>query len=100
MDETAIKNRLVKHGKNLFNPHRELNKFTKVEGADRLLNDLDINRVYELMGTQNGINYYFEMIAILGVQPIPEYERLSVDTVIHGLKKALSRANKPYEDLE
>lgn len=87
MDETAIKNRLVEHGKNLFNPHRELNKFIKVEGADRLLNDLDINRVYELMGTQNGINYYFEMIAILGVQPIPEYDDYRLIPLFMGLKK-------------
>ena len=41
MDETAIKNRLVEHGKNLFNAPRELNQFTKVAKADRLLNDLD-----------------------------------------------------------
>ena len=64
-----------------------------------LKNDLDINRVYELMGMQNGINYYLEMIAMLGAQPVPEYERISADTVLHGLKKALSRANKPYEGL-
>jgi hypothetical protein len=71
-----------------------------VEGADRLLNNLDIKRVYELTGMQNGINYYLEMIAILGAPPVPEYERISADTVLHGLKKALSRANKPYESLE
>jgi enoyl-CoA hydratase/carnithine racemase len=59
-----------------------------------------VNYVYELMGMQNGINYYSEMVAILTAQPVPEYKKLSADTVKHGLKKALSRAKKRYKDLE
>lgn len=41
MDETAIKNRLVEYGEKLFNAPRKPHQFTKVEEADRLLNDLD-----------------------------------------------------------
>ena len=41
MDELAIKNRLIEQGRSLYDAPREVNKFTKIEEADRLLNDLD-----------------------------------------------------------
>lgn len=43
INETAIKNRLVEHGKKLFNAPKKLHQFTKIEEADLLLNDLNGN---------------------------------------------------------
>jgi endonuclease-3 len=41
MDETAIKNRLVERGTGLFAAPRKPSRFTGIEEADRLLNDID-----------------------------------------------------------
>ncbi len=41
MKTNLIKDRLVEHGQTLFHAPRELIQFTKVPGADALLNDLD-----------------------------------------------------------
>ena len=41
MDETAIKSRLVQHGTALFAAPRKPSRFTGIEEADRLLNDLE-----------------------------------------------------------
>lgn len=41
IDETAIRDRLVQHGKDLLNAPRKLLKFTKNNEADLFLNDLD-----------------------------------------------------------
>ena len=59
-----------------------------------------VNRAYELMGMQHGINYYLEMMAILGAQPVPEYAELSQNTIELGLREALRRANERYEGLD
>ena len=39
--ETAISDRLAEHGQTLFDAPRGAVRFTKIDGADRLLNDLD-----------------------------------------------------------
>jgi len=41
MNEHLIRERLVEHGTRLFQAPREFMKFTQLEGADTLLNDLD-----------------------------------------------------------
>ena len=41
MNEAAIRDRLVDHGRDVFRAPREFNKFTGVPKADGLLNDLD-----------------------------------------------------------
>ena len=43
MNEKAIRDILVEHGKTLFNSPKKPIQFTKVAQADLLLNDLDIN---------------------------------------------------------
>jgi endonuclease-3 len=41
MTEAAIRHQLVKRGRTLFDAPRERVQFTKIDEADRLLNDLD-----------------------------------------------------------
>ena len=41
MNEAAIRDRLVSHGRDVFRAPREFNEFTGVLEADRLLNDLN-----------------------------------------------------------
>lgn len=59
-----------------------------------------LNRVYEIQGLRTATDYYLEQVAILGAQPVPEYEDFSKSTIGKGLKAALKEANARYEGLE
>lgn len=58
-----------------------------------------LNRVYEMQGLRTATDYYLEQVAILGAQPVPEYEAFSKSTLENGLKAALREANAKYEGL-
>ena len=58
-----------------------------------------LNRVYEMQGLRAATDYYLEQVAILGAQPVPEYEAFSKSTVEKGLKPTLAEANARYEGL-
>ena len=59
-----------------------------------------LNKVYEMQGLRSATDYYLEQVAILGAQPVPEYEAFSKATQGKGLKAALSEANARYDGLE
>lgn len=59
-----------------------------------------LNRVYEMQGLRTATDYYLEQVAILGAQPVSEYEAFSKATAELGLKTALAEANARYEGLE
>lgn len=59
-----------------------------------------LNRVYDTMGFTKANKDYLEILAMLGTQPVPEYERFSETTQKHGLKAALAEANAPFDALE
>ncbi|MDD9856967.1 MAG: enoyl-CoA hydratase/isomerase family protein [Gammaproteobacteria bacterium] len=58
-----------------------------------------LNRVYEIQGLRAATDYYLEQVAILGANPVPEYEAFSRMTRKQGLKAALRHANARYEGL-
>lgn len=58
-----------------------------------------LNRVYEMQGLRTATDYYLEQVAILGAQPVPEYEAFSAATATQGLKAALAAANAKYDGL-
>ena len=59
-----------------------------------------LNRVYDRMGFWQANRDYLEVLAILGTQPVPEYERFSRTTQEKGLRAALAEANEPFDALE
>lgn len=59
-----------------------------------------LNRVYEIQGLRTATDYYLEHVAIMGAQPVPEYEAFSKATLEKGLKPTLAEANARYEGLE
>lgn len=59
-----------------------------------------LNRVYEMQGLRTATDYYLEQVAILGAQPVPEYETFSKATAEQGLKAALAAANARYSGLD
>ena len=59
-----------------------------------------LNRVYDRMGYWQANKDYLEVLAILGTQPVPEYERFSQTTQEKGLRAALAEANAPFDALE
>lgn len=59
-----------------------------------------LNRVYETMGFWKANKDYLEVLAMLGTQPVPEYQRFSDTTQTKGLKAALAEANAPFDALE
>ena len=59
-----------------------------------------LNRVYDRMGFWQSNKDYLEVLAILGTQPVPEYQRFSQTTQEKGLKAALNEANAPFDELE
>jgi len=58
-----------------------------------------LNRVYEIQGLKAATDYYLEQVAILGANPVPEYEVFSRMTREQGLKAALRHANARYKGL-
>lgn len=58
-----------------------------------------LNRVYEMQGLRTATDYYLEQVAILGAQPVPEYEAFSRATLKKGMKGALQEANERYDGL-
>ena len=58
-----------------------------------------LNRVYEMQGLRTATDYYLEQVAILGAQPVREYEEFSKSTIEKGLKPTLKEANAKYENL-
>lgn len=59
-----------------------------------------LNRVYETMGFWKANKDYLEVLAMLGTQPVSEYQRFSDTTQKLGLKAALAEANEPFDALE
>lgn len=59
-----------------------------------------LNRVYEVQGMRTATDYYLEQVAILGAQPVPEYQAFSRTTAKSGLRAALKKARKRYEGLD
>ena len=59
-----------------------------------------LNRVYETMGFWKANKDYLEVLAILGTQPVPEYQRFSETTAEKGLKAALAEGNAPFDALD
>lgn len=59
-----------------------------------------LNRVYEMQGLRTATDYYLEQVAILGAQPVAEYDTFSKSTVEKGLKAALAEANARFEGLD
>ena len=59
-----------------------------------------LNRVYDRMGYWQANKDYLEVLAILGTQPVPEYDRFSKTTQEKGLRAALDEANAPFDALE
>lgn len=59
-----------------------------------------LNRVYEVQGLRSALDYYLEQVAILGAQPVAEYQAFSKATAEGGLKAALAEANSRYRGLE
>lgn len=59
-----------------------------------------LNRVYEMQGLRTATDYYLEQVAIMGAQPVPEYEAFSKATSEKGLKAALAEANARYDGLD
>ncbi len=59
-----------------------------------------LNRVYEMQGLRTATDYYLEQVAIMGAQPVPEYEAFSKSTLEKGLKATLADANARYEGLD
>jgi len=59
-----------------------------------------LNKVYEMQGLRAATDYYLEQVAILGAQPVPEYEEFSRSTAENGLKAALAQARARYEGLD
>lgn len=59
-----------------------------------------LNRVYEMQGLRTATDYYLEQVAILGAQPVPEYEAFTKSTMEKGLKTTLAQTNARYEGLE
>ncbi|MEO8543595.1 MAG: enoyl-CoA hydratase/isomerase family protein [Betaproteobacteria bacterium] len=58
-----------------------------------------LNRVYEMQGLRTATDYYLEQVAIMGAQPVPEYQAFSKATSEIGLKAALAQANARYDGL-
>lgn len=58
-----------------------------------------LNRVYEMQGLKSATDYYLELVAILGVQPVPEYVEFTKMTIEKGLKAALNNIQARYEGL-
>ena len=59
-----------------------------------------LNRVYDNMGFWKSNKDYLEVLAMLGTQVVPEYQRFSDTTNTQGLKAALREANAPFDALE
>ncbi len=59
-----------------------------------------LNCVYEIQGFRAATDYYLEQVAIVGVQPVPEYEAFSKATAGKGLRAALKEARQRYEGLD
>ena len=59
-----------------------------------------LNRVYDRMGFWQANKDYLEILAILGTQTVPEYEKFSKTTQEKGLRAALAEANAPFDALE
>ncbi len=59
-----------------------------------------LNRVYDRMGFWQANKDYLEVLAILGTQPVPEYQRFSKTTQLKGLREALKEANAPFDALD
>ena len=59
-----------------------------------------LNRVYDRMGFWQANKDYLEVLAILGTQTVPEYEKFSKTTQEKGLRAALAEANAPFDALE
>ncbi|ESZ31325.1 hypothetical protein X732_30425 [Mesorhizobium sp. L2C066B000] len=59
-----------------------------------------LNRVYEMQGLRSALDYYLELVAMLGIQPVPEYAELTKLTIEKGLKVALKSSKARYEGLE
>ncbi len=58
-----------------------------------------LNRVYEIQGFRSATDYYLELVAILGAQPVPDYVAFSEATAKKGLKAALAEAQDRYKGL-
>lgn len=59
-----------------------------------------LNRVYDRMGFWQANRDYLEVLAILGTQPVPEYQRFTSTTEEKGLRAALDEANAPFDALD
>ncbi|MCV3243955.1 enoyl-CoA hydratase [Mesorhizobium robiniae] len=59
-----------------------------------------LNRLYEMQGLRSATDYYLELVAVLGQQPVPEYEELTRMTVEKGLRAALDHAQARYKGLD
>ncbi|MBT1159481.1 enoyl-CoA hydratase/isomerase family protein [Aminobacter anthyllidis] len=59
-----------------------------------------LNRLYELQGLRTATDYYLELVAVLGQQPVPEYVELTKMTVEKGLRAALDHAQARYKGLD
>lgn len=51
------------------------------------LHKMYLNRVYEMQGLKTATDYYLEQVAIMGANPVPEYEAFSKSTVEMGLRQ-------------
>lgn len=59
-----------------------------------------LNKVYELQGLRTATDYYLELVAIMGQQPVAEYVEFTKVTVEKGLKAAINNGKARYEGLE
>ena len=59
-----------------------------------------INRVYEIQGIKTATDYYQDLMSIMSMWPVPEYEEFGKTTMEKGLTTALKQANKRYEGLD
>lgn len=64
------------------------------------MHKMSLNRVYQIQGLRTATGYYLEQVAIMGTQPVPEYEAFSKSTIENGLKATLAKANARYEGLD
>lgn len=63
------------------------------------MHKLYLNRVYEMRGLKSATDYYLELVATTGIQPVPEYAEFTKVTIEKGLKAALRNIQSRYKGL-
>ena len=80
--------------------HKKALLMARIPREMQRMHKMYLNHVYEMQGIRTATDYYLEQVAIMGAQPVPEYEAFSKATVQKGLKVALAEAQERYKGLD